>query len=291
MLHNKTVVYVLLIATLCTLLLGGCNQPVETHSLEDSDLFKIGVSSSQMSCLVRAVGREEVEVVGPIVPPTICPGHFDIKPSDVVGFSDCCVIFAHTFEPFVDKVVDSVDNPDLQVVRIEVIGAWMEPGKQKEATEKVKNEMKRIFPQKADIFEENAAAYRAEIDRVSVNYQQIFQAHETYQGKVICHEFQKGLLEWMGFEVVGTYPCPDDLTPAMIRELINIGSREKVSLVVDHLQAGPGEGKEIANAIGAKNIGTTFFPGMLAEDGDYFAELDANVQEVITAWDEQRKQQ
>jgi hypothetical protein len=74
----------------------------------------------------------------------------------------------------------------------------------------------------------------------------------------------------------------------MVKNLIDIGRQEHVSLVVDHLQSGPGEGREIADAIGAKNIGTTFFPGMLAQDGDYFAELDANVQQVLAAWDEQR---
>jgi zinc transport system substrate-binding protein len=278
---------VMLVLVISSVGLSGCAQ--ETVSVkQDTPKIKMAASSSQMTCLVKAVGGDQVEVRGPIVPPTICPGHFDIKPSDVVGFSDCSVLFAHTFEPFVTKIVYNIGNPDLKVVQVEVIGAWMAPVKQKEAAGKVLTEMKKLYPKNAAAFEQNTKAYIEKIDQVSAQDQELFKQHNTAEGKVICHEFQKELLEWMGFQVVGTYPRPDALTPAMVKDLIDLGRQEGVSLVVDHLQSGPGEGKEIADSIGAMNIGTTFFPGMLVKDGNYFEELDANVKQVLAAWDEKR---
>lgn len=281
------IISLLLVLMLAFTVLTGCGQAKQTTKQPEYYL-KVAASSSQMTCLAKAVGGEKVLVKGPIVPPTICPGHFDLKPSDVADMKDCSVLFAHTFEPFVDKIVENIGNPEMQVAKVEVIGSWMAPVKQKEAALKTREEFKRIDPEHASYYEKNTEEYIKKIDRYELALKEQLKQSKTGEGKVICHEFQKGLMEWMGFEVVGTYPRPDQLTPAIVKELIDKGRAQGVSLVVDHMQSGPGEGKEIAESIGAANLSVSFFPGGLAEDGDYFAELQANVDLVLKAWDQKR---
>lgn len=283
--HMLAIISLLIISILA---LNGCAKSTSTAD-EAEYALKIAATSSQLTSLVSVVGGDKIQVKGPVIPPTVCPGHYDIKPEAVADFRDCDGIVAHTFEPFVDKVVSNIDNPDLKVVKIEVIGAWMAPEKQKEAVNKVLAEVKKLDPDNSAYYEKNTADYINKIDQVSLEMQQLFKEHETSKGKVICQQYQQGLMEWMGFEVIGTYERPDSLTPEKIKELIDTGNADNAALVVDQLQVGPEAGKEIAESIGAENITVSFYPGGLSDQVDYFAELEANVELVLNTWDKKRQ--
>ena len=71
---NKVLSYILLFSAAFGLLVAGCeNKPGEESRAE------VAVTNSYLGCAVRELCGDDTEVLC-LVPPGMCPGHFDISP-------------------------------------------------------------------------------------------------------------------------------------------------------------------------------------------------------------------
>ena len=109
------------------LFIAGCGGPQETPAIP------IVASTSHMGALLEALGGDKLSVTV-LIPPGSCPGHYDLKPSDVSAIDASNVLFVHSYEAYTDKIVEAVNNPRLIVMRIPAPGNWLVPGTQRQAT-------------------------------------------------------------------------------------------------------------------------------------------------------------
>ena len=79
--------------------------------------------------------------------------------------------------------------------------------------------------------------------------------------KVIASARQADFLQWAGFNVVGSFNSPQELTPQRVKDLIDTGRAQSVTLVVNNLQDGKDAGQAIAQELGVKNLNLSNFPG------------------------------
>ena len=49
---------------------------------EGTPILKVVTTTSLIEQIVKQVGKKKVDVVN-IIPPSQCPGHFDVKPGDI----------------------------------------------------------------------------------------------------------------------------------------------------------------------------------------------------------------
>lgn len=91
--HHKN--YKMLIATILFFILIASMLPVRA---ETSNKPLVITTTSILGSIVRDIAGGNVDVII-LVSPTICPRHYDVRPSDVWSLENADIILYHGFEP------------------------------------------------------------------------------------------------------------------------------------------------------------------------------------------------
>lgn len=237
---------------------------------------RIIASDTLLSGMVEALlppGRADVRA---ILPPAQCPGHYDVKLSDIQTIRTADLVLSMRGMPFMEKAAMHagkrlfLDAGDRN---------WMAPPGYILGLGLLAAELSRRFPDDGEAIAlrretarraimKEAAALRAAIARSGIG-----------SLPVLASSRQKGLLEWMGFRVAGSYGPPESMSAREMVRLSQLGKEQKIVMVVDNLQSGPEAGKGIAEALRVPHIVLSNFP---LEEG-YAATLASNVRIVLAA--------
>jgi len=241
---------------LISVILAACEDSGTTH-------LKVVTSTSHLEQLVQTIGRDAVDVIN-IVPAASHPGDFDASPGDIRKLADADLFLWHNWpgEVYVPALIESADNPDMEVVTIEIQGSWMTPPVQLQAIDKVTEALSKVDGDNAADYEKNAEAYKEEVRTAEAEIKAMLSEESLSEIKVLCAGWQAGLIGWCGFNVVKTYGLPVPPTLGEIEELIGLGREAGVSLVIDNLHDNPDAGKPIATELGCKRVVLYNFPGI-----------------------------
>jgi zinc transport system substrate-binding protein len=215
-----------------------------------------------IASIVEKVGGDKVQVAN-IIPPAQCPGHFDVKPSDIQMLADAKLFLMHGWqgEMFSTDLIKSADNPDLKAVILNIPGNWMTPTVQAQAVGNITSALAEIDPQNASYYQNNARSQQTAITAKGNELKARLEAGNLSQFNVICSEQITGLVQWTGFNVTATYGRPEDLSIKQIQELIDQAKKAGVALVIDNLQSGFNAGEAMVKEIGAVQVTLSNFPG------------------------------
>ena len=275
------VLAVLLLASLFTLL--SCTQ-------QSADIM---AGSSLITNIIQDVADDKVEA-RTLIPPGVCPGHYDVKPGDIMALANSKALFIHDYQQNFENItglIEAAENPDLIITVINVTGNWMTPPVQAEAVDKIAQALGEIDP-------ENAAYYQG---RAAERVQAILAKGEEVRSellgagvegvKVICADMQAGFVSWAGFNITATYGRPEDLTPAEMKDLIDTAKEAGVALVIDNLQSGAATvGAAMEQDIEAIPVTISNFPGGLENTETWEKAIDKNVDlllEALNEWEAQ----
>jgi len=278
----------LLMAVLVGILVTFVGCPQDTQPSVD-----IMAGSSFITNIIQDVADGKVET-RTLIPPGLCPGHYDLKPSDIEALANSKALFIHNYQQSFQNIVGAIEaaeNPDLIIVAINITGNWMTPAVQAEAVSKIAQALGEIDP-------ENAAYYQ---DKATERAQAILTKGKEVEGRlreagvenvrVICAAMQEGFVRWAGFDVVATYGRPEDLSVAQMEELVAEAIEAGVALVIDNLQSGATATSEtMAQDIGAIQVTISNFPGGLENTETWEKAIDRNVDSLLEALNEWQEQ-
>ncbi|MDQ7790931.1 MAG: metal ABC transporter substrate-binding protein [Clostridia bacterium] len=247
---------------------AGCGQNVNVqggapeNTGTDTPGLKVVTTTTLMAHIVEEVGKDRVEVLN-IIPPASCPGHFDVKPADMMVLADAKLFFVHNWqgELFTDDLIRSARNDQLEKAVLAVQGNWLVPDVQQEAITKIAAELAKADPDHTAFYEQNAAALKETVTVTGQEMKERLSAAGVDEIKVLVSEMQTGFIKWAGFEVVGSFGRPEDTSPKDMEQLMALGRESGVTLVVDNLQSGHEAGKSIAHEMGARHVVLSNFPG------------------------------
>ena len=273
----KVLVVVTAVCLLISTLLTGCSE-------SNSSRLKVVTSTSHLEQLVQIIGGDMVDVIN-IVPPASHPGDFDASPGDIRKLADADLFLWHNWpgEVYVPALIESADNPDMEVVAIEIDGSWMTPPVELQAIDKVTETLSRIDADNAAGYEKNAEAYKEEVRAADAEVKALLSEESLSEVNVICAGWQAGFIGWCGFNIVGTYGLPVPPTLGQIEELISLGKEAGVSLVVDNLHDNPDAGKPIATELGCKRVILYNFPGVDESTDTWIETLKTNINLLLEA--------
>jgi zinc transport system substrate-binding protein len=272
---------VLILANLFTL--SSCTQ-------QSADIM---AGSSLIANIIQDVADDKVET-RTLIPPGTCPGHYDVKPSDIVALANSKALFIHDYQENFENItglIEAAENPDLIIKVLNVTGNWMTPPVQAEAVDKIAQALGEIDPENAAYYEgkadERAQAILAKGEEVE---DRLLEA-EVDEVKVICADMQAGFVGWAGFNITATYGRPEELSPADVEQLVTDAIEAGVALVIDNLQSGATATSEtMAQDIGAIQVTISNFPGGLENTETWEKAIDKNVDlllEALNEWEEQ----
>lgn len=246
-----------------------------THSSAD-----IVAGSSLIAGVAQDIAGSKLEVHN-LIPPGMCPGHYDVKPSDVETLANSKALFIHSWQQ--DKanitgLIDAAQNTNLIIKVIDVKGNWMVPPVQAEAIGKIAQALGGIDPGNAAYYHQKAEERGRVILAKGKEIQSKLKEAKLDEVKVICADMQAGFVKWAGFNVVATYGRPEELSVADMEQLVTKAKQGSVSLVVDNLQSGDaGNSGAMARDIGAAQVTISNFPGGFEGTETWEKAIDKNV--------------
>ena len=278
---TASIIVVLVLAITFTLL--SCTQ-------ESVDIM---AGSSLIANIIQDVAGDKLEA-RTLIPPGVCPGHYDVKPSDIEALANSKALFIHNYQENYENItglVEAAENPELIITVLNVTGNWMVPQVQAEAVAAITEGLGDIDPENVAYYYDNA------VERVQAILDKGEEVEGELQGagvegvKVLCAEMQAGFAGWAGFNITATYGRPEELSTADVEQLVTDAIEAGVALVIDNLQSGATATSEaMAQDIGAIQVTISNFPGGFENTETWEKAIDKNVDlllEALNEWEEQ----
>jgi zinc transport system substrate-binding protein len=272
---------VLFLAISSTLL--SCTQP-------STDIM---AGSSLIGNIIHDVADGKLET-RTLIPPGVCPGHYDVKPSDIEALANSKALFIHDYQEYFTNItgaIEAADNPDLTVTVINITGNWMVPAVQAEAVDKIAQALGELDPENAAYYQQRAADREQAILAKGEDVEDRLQEAGVEGVKVLCADMQVGFVQWAGFDIVAIYGRPEDLSPADVTQLITEAKQAGAALIIDNLQSGSATlGASIEQDVEAIPVTISNFPGGFENTETWEKAIDKNVDlllEALNEWEEQ----
>jgi zinc transport system substrate-binding protein len=253
----------------------------------------IMAGSSLISNIIQDVAGDKMET-RTLIPPGICPGHYDVTPSDIEALANSQALFIHDYQQSFQNIkgaIEAAENPDLIITVLNVTGNWMVPAVQAEAVDKIAQALEQIDPENAAYYQQRAAEREQAILAYGEQVKNTLQAAGVDGVKVLCADMQADFVEWAGFDVVATFGRPEDLSPADVVQLMTEAKQAGAALVIDNLQSGSATlGAAMEPDIEAIPVTISNFPGGLENTETWEKAIDKNVNLLLGALTEWREQ-
>ena len=273
-----------LVGTLVTVLV------LAQHAQPSVDIM---AGSSLIANIIQDVAGDKMET-RTLIPPGVCPGHYDVEVSDIEALANSKALFIHDYqENFINitGAIEAAENPDLVITVLNITGNWIVPAVQAEAVDKIAQALGQIDPENATYYEGKAAEREQAILTEGDNVRNSLQGAGVEGVKVICADMQQGFVKWAGFDVVATFGRPEDLSPADVTQLITEAKQAGATLVIDNLQSGSATlGAAMEPDIEAIPVTISNFPGGFENTETWEKAIDKNVDlllEALNEWEAQ----
>ncbi len=235
--------------------------------LFSSEKIRVITTTSDIEFIVKTIGKGRIKVFN-IVPPFLCPGHFELKVKDLIEIQKGKAILFHGWERWMENLKEGPEK-----IRVGVDGNWMIPDINLKASEKILNILLKIDPLGEKIFRTNYFIYKKELENLKKDIEKLKKGIAGI--KVISSTRQKAFLQWLGMNVVSEFD-DNEMSVKELKEIIEKGKENNVRIVVDNLQRESDYGKRIASEMGVKYIVLTNFP-----QGSYRNSLMVNVKKIL----------
>ena len=233
-----------------------------------------------LSSFAKQVGGDEVSVIS-IMPPGICPAHYDITPADIYAVSNASLVLSSGIEPWLASLVNASGNQDVTLTTIS--GSWHPYTNGMIYLNAVKSAMIGVFPEHSSEFE---AKYQLAKDAINSTAQSIkaeADALNVSQINVVCMSWQSEFISWLGFNITATYGPPEALSTADILELTSTAEETSVAIVIDNLPSGTAFGAKLASDVGAEHVILSNFPWAVPNTENYTRMIQYNAEQLFDA--------
>jgi zinc transport system substrate-binding protein len=200
-----------------------------------------------------------------LIPGSACPGHADLRASDVAFSREAGLILIHDWQrdmPMLRALARTAPETQARTRVVPAPGNWMLPGRQAEATTAVAKLLSELAPGQAKGIQARAKARQTRIAATADRLRERAARAGLVGVRVACDGMQRPLLEWLGLVVVAEYGRMEGMTPRQMAEVAAKAKAGGARLVVDNLQSTGGSGRALAEDLGAGHAVLTNFPGV-----------------------------
>ncbi|MFU2207952.1 metal ABC transporter substrate-binding protein [Solidesulfovibrio sp. C21] len=243
----------------------------------------IAAGTTLVADIVGDLGRGFL-TAAPIVPAASCPGHTDLRASDMRTLANAKAIILHDWQTHFDSVMGPIRNDPALIPKVRVVAApgnWMVPDRQKAATLAVAGILAAIDPPHAALYGERAKARVAEVDGIAAA---LSVKAKTLAGLPVMADCQQEpFLQWLGCDVAAQYGRFEESGPQQLAQAVAKARNAHVRLVVDNLQSSGGSGKTFAEELDAAFVVLSNFPGGFPNTPTWAEAVAANTDRCLAA--------
>ncbi|HNR35344.1 MAG TPA: zinc ABC transporter substrate-binding protein [Candidatus Hydrogenedentes bacterium] len=225
--------------------------------------------------------------VRPLLPPNMCPGHYDVRPGDIAALAACRLLVLQPWQrdmPNVASAIRAAKLPESRVCVVPAPGNWMLPALRAGAARAAADRIGEVWPERAGALMSAAEAIAADSIAAGAREKARLDACGVGGIKALCNEQQEAFARWAGIDVVGTFGRAEGMSMGRMKALISRARESKAALVIDNLQSGDAKtGEALARGTGAAHVVLTNFPGSETGADTWEATLHLNVDRLLAA--------
>lgn len=269
----------LCIVQVVMLALSGCGRaPTATEA------NTIATATSYLEAVARDLLGDQVGVLR-LAEPGTCPGHFDIRPSQVAALRRCRVLLRFDFQKSLDAKFagpgTASDPTGPRVAEVTLEDGMCRPESYLSACRQTAEHFVALGLLGQRNATERLAAVAARLEawsREATN--RVAQAGLT-DLPVIASAHQRGFSTWLGLRVVATFRAADTAGIGEIEAAIDAGKLAQVRLVIANLPEGRRTADALAARLGARVVVFENFPALHEGRVSFDEMLTRNLQSLL----------
>lgn len=236
---------------------------------EDSPPAEVAASNSLLECAVLDLMGDSTPVLR-LAEPGACPGHFDVRPSQISQLRDSRLLLRMDFQKSLDAKLSGLTGDGLTIAEVRLSGGLCEPDTYYDACR-----------QTADALVEAGLLDRATADtrlqtiagRMDDLSARISEATRALEGTpVVASEHQELFCRWLGLDVVATYRGADVEVPRLLQQARDAAVDAGAAIVIANRPEGRKAADFLADRIDGEVVVFDNFP-MLGGRHDGFEDL------------------
>ena len=231
--------YFFLFLLSATVILCGCKPATDQNKQPE-----IAVANSYLRCVVKDVCGYQMEVMS-LVPPGMCPGHFDISPSQVNQLGGCSVLLLFDFQHKIGDSLSRLKERGLKIRTVECPEGLCLPETYLTIARSVADALSKDNPAKRTEYYNRLELIKNQFDDLSAGIHKKMEQSELIGTKVVTSGHQAVFADWLGLDVVATFAGSDTETPTSINQCLRQAKDKAVRFVIANKQ----EGTELATAL------------------------------------------
>ncbi len=249
-------------------------------SLAEDESINIVCTNSVLADFTSNIITENVSIEY-IMPAGACPAHFDTSPSDVSKIVNADIIISLGWEPWLESLLNKSGNNDYTEIKCMGLGEWNIPTGALAYVQTLTEGLITALPGKSSLIQQQSNNYQSEINDTAETLKNNIINQNFTDRKVVCMEWQKDFLEWIGLNVTYAYPPPESLSLQDELDVISAASQNGVAAVIDNLQSGTAFGARVASESGVSHVIFTNFPGAIPNTDTYLDMITYNTDQLI----------
>jgi zinc transport system substrate-binding protein len=229
------------------LVIGGCGKSPGNTTSAPAPTPLIATSNSYLEAAVQDLLGESAPVMR-LAEPGMCPGHFDIRPSQVNELRQCRLLLRFEFQTATDDKLASLSQNGLRICAISVGGGMCEPPSYLRACRKVADVLVEVGLLKRADADSRLTAIEARLHRLEATCKSKVTAAGWADRATICSHHQEAFCKWLGLRVAATFTAADTTSVGDIQKAIANGELAQAQVIIANLP----EGRRVADALGQR---------------------------------------
>lgn len=230
-------------------LMSGCARPSDTttqntSAVDDAHGNYVAVANSFLAAAVRELVGDDVKLVA-LAEPGMCPGHFDLRPSQVRQVQQCQLLLRFDFQQSIDKLLERAGDHVPRIAIVKVSGGLCEPTSLVDASRQVADVLVDVGLLSRAVADQRVAATAERMKSLATWAREQVDAAQLAELRVMTSRHQEAFCRGLGLTVVATFPTADDSIASEIEDAVQQGREGQVDLIVANLP----EGRQAADAL------------------------------------------
>ncbi len=205
------------------------------------------VTNSYLACAVSDVFGEAVSPMS-LGGPGTCPGHFDIRPSQIDHVRRSRVFFYFDFQKGMAERIVGGEKGGPTAVAIRAPGGLNEPRTYLAVCRQVGEYLVSSGLADSGRVRDRLKQIERRMDVLAGQMKEAIRTSALHECSVLVSGHQSDFCRWLGLKVAGEFPGGDAVQVSTMGDLVRKGKDARVRLIVGNVP----EGRQVADALGSQ---------------------------------------
>jgi zinc transport system substrate-binding protein len=243
---------------------------------------KIATTTSYLEAAARDLLDDNLSVVS-LAEPGTCPGHFDIRPSQVAELRQCRALLRFDFQKALDAKLAGAETNKPRVAQVLLPGGMCRPDCYLAACRQIADHLVALDLLARTNANTRLQAIASRLEALARDATNRVAQAGLAGSPVIASGHQKDVCEWLGLKVVAAFRAADMAGIGEIEEAIDAGNLAQIKLVIANLPEGRRVADALAERLKARVVVFENFPALRNGRVSFDETLSANVDTLLRA--------